>query len=223
MSVRLAVFDIAGTTVADDNVVGKAFQQAFDINGYEISIEEVNPLMGYHKPQAIQMMLEKLGEEYDEELIIDIHEDFVDEMMDYYLYDPGVRSFPGTEEVFQSLKEKGFRIALNTGFSRNIADAIVSRMQWKEKGLVDDLIASDEIELGRPYPYMIQQLMNRSGIQDPSDVIKIGDTEVDINEGRNANCGMVVAVTTGAFTREQLEQYKPDYILDSLGELPNLL
>jgi phosphoglycolate phosphatase-like HAD superfamily hydrolase len=54
-------------------------------------------------------------------------------------------------------------------------------------------------------------------------VLKVGDTEVDVNEGRNANCGMVVAVTTGAFTREQLEQYKPDYILDSLAELPILL
>ena len=46
MTYRLAVFDMAGTTVADDNAVGIAFQQAFSNNGYEIILEDVNPLMG---------------------------------------------------------------------------------------------------------------------------------------------------------------------------------
>lgn len=223
MLIKLAVFDIAGTTVADDNVIAKIFYQAFLNNGFEISIEEVNRLMGYHKPLAIQMMLEKQGEEFDKDLIDNIHEDFVNEMLDYYLYDPAVKPLPAAEDVFQALKDKGIRSVLNTGFSRNIAEAILYRLQWKEKGLVDDLIASDEVKLGRPHPYMIQQLMDHAGITDPSAVLKVGDTEVDVNEGRNAKCGMVVAVTTGAFTREQLEQYKPDYVLDSLAELPILL
>lgn len=223
MTMQLAVFDMAGTTISDDNVISKTFQMVFDNNGYDISIEEINPLMGYHKPQAIQMMFEKLNEEYDDELIYDIQKEFENEMLDYYLYDPAVKPLPAAEEVFQTLKEKGIRIALNTGFSKNIADAIVRRLQWKEKRLVDDYIASDEVALGRPHPHMLHRLMDRSGIIVPSVVIKIGDTEVDINEGRNANCGLVVAVTTGAFTREQLEQYKPDYILDSLAELPILI
>ncbi len=61
-------------------------------------------------------------------------------------------------------------------------------MQWKEKGLIDDYIASDEVEEGRPQPFMIQALMKRAGISDSKEVIKIGDTEVDVNEGRNAGC-----------------------------------
>ena len=32
MSIRLAVFDMAGTTVADDNHVAKAFQEAFQMS-----------------------------------------------------------------------------------------------------------------------------------------------------------------------------------------------
>ena len=46
---------------------------------------------------------------------------------------------------------------------------------------------------------------------------------MDIEEGRNANCGLVVAVTTGAYTREQLQQCNPDYIIDSLQQLPALI
>ena len=82
--------------------------------------------------------------------------------MDHYEYSPEVKAMPPAENVFLQLKEKGIRIALNTGFSRDIADVIVSRLQWKEKGLIDDYIASDEVEAGRPQPFMIQTLMRTS-------------------------------------------------------------
>jgi len=219
MAYRLVVFDMVGTTVADDNAVGIAFQQAFRNKGYEISLEDVNPLMGYHKPFVIQMVLEKIGAGFDEDTVRVIHDDFAEEMMNYYEYDLRVKPLPAAEDLFLELKEKGIIVTLNTGFPREIAETIVKRFQWMEKGLVDDFIASDEVEQGRPYPFMIQELMDRAGVDDPSSVVKIGDTEVDVNEGRNSKCGLVIAVTTGAFTREQLEPYKPDHIVDNLSEL----
>ncbi len=54
-------------------------------------------------------------------------------------------------------------------------------------------------------------------------VAKVGDTKVDIEEGRNTGCGMVIAVTTGAYTKEQLAKYHPDHIIDSLESLPSLI
>lgn len=223
MSVRLAVFDIAGTTVADDHAVANAFCKAFESQGYKIAEEDVRPLMGYKKPLAIRMVLEKLSIDWDIELIENIHEDFVSEMMDYYEYSPDVRPMLEAENVFLQLKEKGIKVALNTGFSKEIADVILHRLQWKEKGLIDDYIASDEVEEGRPQPFMIQTLMHRNGVDDPDEVIKIGDTEVDINEGRNAGCALVIAVTTGAFTKQQLQEYNPDLIIDDLSQLPALI
>lgn len=223
MSIKLAVFDMAGTTVVDRNAVAIAFCKAFETEKINITEEEVRPLMGYKKPVAISIVLEKQGIEEDEMLVDSIHAAFVDEMLSYYASSADVAALPHAEQVFLQLKERGIRIALNTGFSRDITDVIIDRLQWKQKGLIDDSIASDEVEKGRPYPFMIQTLMQRAGITDAGEVIKIGDTEVDINEGRNAGCGIVVGVTTGAFTREQLEEYRPDHIIDSLAELPILL
>lgn len=224
MSIRLAVFDIAGTTVADDHAVATAFRHAFESYGYtDVSEEDVKPLMGYKKPIAIRMVLDKLGVDEDVMLVEDIHDEFVTEMMDHYEYSAEVKAMPEAENVFLQLKERGIKVALNTGFSRDIADVIVSRLQWMERGLIDDYIASDEVEAGRPQPFMIQTLMQRAGITDASEVIKIGDTEVDVNEGRNAGCSLVIAVTTGAFTKEQLEEYHPDHIIDDLSQLPALI
>jgi phosphoglycolate phosphatase-like HAD superfamily hydrolase len=70
---------------------------------------------------------------------------------------------------------------------------------------------------------MIRAIMSRLGINESANVVKVGDTEVDITEGRNAGCGLVVAVTTGVYTKEQLQKYQPDFIIDSLQQLPALL
>ncbi|MBN8876503.1 MAG: HAD hydrolase-like protein [Sphingobacteriales bacterium] len=221
MPIKLVVFDIAGTTVKDDDYVAHAFRNAFVKNGYDISLDQTYPYMGIKKIVAVNAMLAKLGGQSADAGTI--YTDFTDEMMDFYTYNASVMPLPYAEEVFQQLKEKGIRIALNTGFPRIIADVIIDRLQWKDKGWVDDAIASDEVEHGRPQPLMIQELMLRASITDPLEVAKVGDTEVDVNEGRNAGCGLVVAVTTGAYTEEQLAAYDPDHIISSLSLLPNLI
>lgn len=223
MSVKLAVFDLAGTTIEDDDAVVEALRNALASFGYTILNEELRPLMGYRKPAAIAMILEKLGATYDDDLINEIHNKFECAMLDHYEYSPLVKALPGAEATMLELKERGIRVGLNTGFSRIITEAIINRLQWVDRGLVDDYIASDEVVQGRPQPFMIQSLMERAGIDDPKEVIKIGDTEADINEGINAGCLMTVAITTGAFTRKQLEAYNPDYIISHLSELPGLI
>lgn len=223
MPVKLAVFDMAGTTIMDNGFVANAFRNAFIKNGYHISLEDTHPYMGVKKIVAVQMMLEELGAANPETEAEDIHSDFVAEMVDFYEYDLSVKQFDDTEQVFQNLKEHGVRIVLNTGFPKVIADAIVKRFQWIEKNLVDDYIASDEVDRGRPDTLMIDRLMYRAGIDDPMLVAKVGDTSVDIEEGKNAGCRYVIAVTTGAGSREELEGYKPTHIVDSLSEIPEIL
>ena len=223
MSTRLVVLDMAGTTVTDDDAVAISFQNAFLQNGVMISVEEVKPLMGYTKRVAIEKVLEMNHVKYDTQLVENIHNDFIDDMIQHYHLSPDVRPAPYAEELLTWLKEKGIRVALNTGFPKEIADVIVGRFQWMEKNLVDEYIASDEVEQGRPFPFMIEQLMRSGGITDSKEVVKVGDTEVDINEGRNAGCGIVVAVTSGAFTRDQLRRYQPDHIIDTLKELEDII
>ncbi|HTD94753.1 MAG TPA: HAD family hydrolase, partial [Chitinophagaceae bacterium] len=170
--IRLAVFDIAGTTLADDHAVARSFQNAFASNGYSISENEIRPLMGYKKTSAIRLVLERLAVIPEDELVDRIHTEFVREMIAYYGNSPEVRALPGAVDTMRLLRQRGMRIALNTGFPKEIADTILERMLWVKDGIVDDYIASDEVEHGRPYPTMIHTLMLRAGIDDPKAVIK---------------------------------------------------
>ena len=221
-SIQLVVFDIAGTTVRDNGSVAEAFITAFRDFGFEMPRAEVKKVMGFRKMDAIALLMEKFApaRAADEVLIDRIHTRFIDKMIEFYLSDETLAPFPHAETVFTALRQQGIKIALNTGFTRSITDTILHRLRWDDRStLIDQVICSDEVAQGRPYPDMIEVLMADLGIDSPASVLKVGDTEVDVEEGRNAACGKVVSVTTGAYTREQLLPYQPDFIIDDLEEL----
>ncbi len=224
--IQLVVFDIAGTTVKDNGEITFAFQSALQEFGYLIPEEKIKPLMGYKKPEAIKMMLE----EYEDDVALitaqyinTIHGRFLKLMIDYYETAETIEPLPHAEDMFLWLKERGVKIGLDTGFSSDITNVIISRLGWLKDGKVDYVISSNEVPSGRPAPYMIQKIMQACNVTDPGAVVKLGDTEVDVNEGKNAGCFYSIAVTTGAFTREQLEPYEPSFIIDDLNELVTIL
>jgi len=224
-NIQLVIFDIAGTTVYDNGQVAEAFIAACRTADIEVPVDEVKKVMGFRKLDAIRLLLDKFSPAVPsgaerEKVISEIHEHFIRSMIAFYQEDPGLRPMPHAEELFSTLRNKGIRVALNTGFTRAITDAILHRLHWDNgQGHVDSVICSDEVPQGRPSPDMIRLLMQRLGIASAGSVLKVGDTEVDVEEGRNAGCGIVVSVTTGAYARRQLQDYHPDHIIDSLGEL----
>ena len=58
---------------------------------------------------------------------------------------------------------------------------------------------------------------------DPAAVAKIGDTPSDLGEGNAAGCGLVIGVTNGTHTREQMAAHPHTHLIASLAELPALV
>ena len=225
-NIKLVVFDIAGTTVKDHGEIAIAFKTAMKEKGYEVPVEKINPLMGYKKPEAIKMMLDEYEADtakVTDDYINDIHERFIELMVEYYKTTDQLQALPHAEDVFAYLKQRGIKIGLDTGFSNHITDIIIERLGWLKSGIIDYVVSSNQVAAGRPQPFMIQKMMQATGIDDSKQVVKLGDTEVDINEGKNAGCLYSIAVTTGAFTREALMPYNPDFIIDDLNELVQIL
>ena len=225
MAIELVVFDIAGTTVTDKGNINDFFRKAFSNEGIAVDAAAVDEIMGYRKRDAIQIIVDRYmpGLENNDEIVDNIHEDFTRSMVAFYETCEGLSPLPFAEKVFLELQNNKINMALNTGFTRVITEPILKRLGWDTASFIDAVICSDEVPEGRPHPYMIQQLMEKLGIKYAENVANVGDTKVDIEEGQNAGCGMVVAVTTGAYTKEQLVKYKPDHIIDSLLLLPSLI
>lgn len=183
MAVQLVVFDMAGTTVHDPNLVAQAFADAFARNGLAVPLEQARPLLGFAKPEAIRRLLHEHGRDDwagEAARVERIHADFNDAMGRCYRESAEVAPMPGAEAAFERLRARGVRIALNTAFSRVIADILVERLGWKQR--IDDYIATDDVPAGRPAPYMIQALMQRAGIAEAHAVAKVGAEDGDTHK-----------------------------------------
>jgi phosphonatase-like hydrolase len=221
-AIQLVVFDMAGTTVNDEDGVNRCIRGALQAAGLAASAPEVNRVMGLPKPQAIALLIEKYGRSADlGPRVEEIHRDFVRRSTTFYASDPSVHEVPGASEVFDRLRAEGIRVALNTGFNRAITDVILGRLGWG--GRIDGSIASDEVGRGRPFPDMIHELMRRFGVTSPSGVAKVGDTPADLEEGHHAGCGWIVGVTSGTHARGELEPFPHTYLIDDIRQLPGLL
>ena len=225
MNIELVVFDMAGTTIVDNGEIAAAFQTALKHFGYDVPTDAINMVMGYKKTKAIKIMLNLYDSSANisEELIEEIHAVFLNEMAAHYCDVNEIEVLPYVEEIFLFLKSKGIKVALDTGFTKQIADIIIDKLGWLKNNIIDCMVCSDEVPKGRPYPYMIQKIMQQVGVTNTQKVIKVGDTEVDVNEGLNANCLYSIGITTGAFTRQQLSLHKPSFIIDHLSELEKII
>ncbi len=216
----MVVFDMAGTTVNEDNLVYKTVRQALRQAGYETELTTVlRHGAGKEKLQAIRDILTVLGAgAAGQERATVIHADFRSMLSQAYAQ-ADIRPHPGAETVFRTLQKQGVRVVLNTGYDRANANALLARLGWQDHPDIDLVITADDVSRGRPEPAMIDLARSRFSITERERVVKIGDSVVDIEEGRNAGCGCVVGITTGAQTAEQLESAAPDAIVDHLEQL----
>jgi len=234
--VKMVVFDMAGTTMKDENEVEKCFVEAAKSTGLVYSVEEIVSMMGWSKRLVFETLWRKNMPESDEATIqekIDISYDKFREVLEnHYLTQP-VLPTEGTMELFAELKSAGIKIVTTTGFYRKVTDIILDRIGWNKgldenyignsESVIDLSLSSDMVAKGRPAPDMIFRAMEIFGINDPKEVIKIGDTPSDLQAGRNASCLLSLAVTNGTHTKEQLEKYDNDGLLSSISELKDYL
>jgi len=216
-TIELVVFDMAGTTVDEGNVVYKTVQKSIVDAGYSFTLDEVlEHGAGKEKHQAIKDVLaSKSITDADSEAIFSAFKGSLDDA--YRALE--VNSFDGVEQLIADLREKDVKIALDTGYNSRIANMLLEKMGWEKGREYDTLVTSDDVVNGRPHPDMIQLAMKNTGVTDSSKVLKAGDSTIDIEEGTNTGCGITVGVTTGAQTREQLATAEPTLILDRLADI----
>ena len=221
--IKLAVFDMAGTVVNEGNVVYKTLQKAINLRGFQLDLDFVfKHGAGKEKHQAIKDIIEAEIGDVDATMAASIFEDFKKLLTSAYK-DLTVTSYDGVQEMLYALKENGIKVALNTGYDTHTAQLLLDKMKWSVGKEYDMLITADDVVMGRPNPDMIIEAMMKLNVQNEAFVLKVGDSIIDIEEGKNANCGVTIGVTTGAHNRKQLLSADPTYVLDSLAELKNLI
>ena len=199
-----------------------SMMHAFAKHGIELAPDPINKHRGKQKSEAIQTLLKEAAELSPADA-----ERIGDSIYRYFLHElesnlSSISEIDGATELFRHLKSKDIYVGVGSGFPMQVVQAILSQLGWLDERLLDYVGSADQIGVGRPNPKMILDAMERLNITDGSKVIKIGDTVVDVQEGKNAGA-WTVAVLTGSQTEAQLKAAAPNYILSSIRELGRLI
>jgi phosphonoacetaldehyde hydrolase len=229
-----------------------AFVKAFEAYGITPTMDETREPMGMEKRAHIAKMLEgerlaklwldKHGNPPTDADIDGIYSKFepalFETLADYT--DP----LPGVIEAVQKIRNMGISIGSTTGYTKAMMDVVVPLS--KEKGYSPDcLVCPEDVGSGRPKPYMVWRNLEQLKVSDVRQVIKIGDTAADMEEGRNSGC-ICVGVLKGssmlglsekevaemekselasllASTERRYIEAGSNYVIDDISKLPNLI
>lgn len=215
-AVDLFVFDLAGTTVVDDDHVLRAFLRTAATAGLAPQPAALRRYMGWHKERVFATLLVEAHRAPD--AAAELARRFEHEFAALVATDP-LRPTPGAEAALRALDAAGVRVAFSTGFSRATADLVLGAMGWRRFPSV----ASDEVAHGRPAPDLIVAAMARTGVRDPARVGVAGDTPVDLEAGAAAGARLIVGVGCGTHTLDELRGFPHTHLLPDLVALPDVV
>jgi phosphonatase-like hydrolase len=221
--IRMVVFDMAGTVIDENNAVYRTLLETLNAEGYHLSLGQVLAEgAGKEKFQAIRDILLKHTGIVDETVLQRIFRNFQNKL--WNTYDTiEIRAQSGAEELFNELRRREIYTVLNTGYDLKTAQSILRKVDWEVGKQIDGMVTASEVANSRPAPDMIDIAKKKLGMGPSDHVVKVGDSAIDIEEGKNAKCRLSIGITTGAHSREQLLEAKPDFIVDSLLEILPLI
>ncbi len=219
-AVELVCLDMAGTTVADDGAVDRAFARALGAAGVDPGPERQR-MTAYVRDTMGTSKIEVFGALFgDPDRARRANEAF-EAAYEATVGAGGVGPLPGAVECLGALRAAGLRIALTTGFSPHTRDLVLDSLGWAP--LVDLALSPADAGRGRPHPDMILTALLRLGVSAVGAVAVAGDTRADMTAGCRAGAGVVAGVLTGADDRARLLGAGATHVLDSVADLPGLL
>ena len=206
--IKMAIFDVAGTTAHDDGLVLEAFEGAMVSMGMVRGTPEMERMSDYVVATMGERKIDVFTHLCDGNVAraSAAHDHFVEGYIN--LVNAGrLGEFSGVTDLFNQLRDQGIAVAITTGFPREILSNIIETLDWASH--IDFSVAASEVTAGRPAPDMIFRcidLYNKRFATDISadDVAVIGDTESDMKSGVTAGAQIVAGVSTGTHNSEQL-------------------
>ncbi len=202
LEIKLVVFDWAGTTIDFGCLApAGAFVAAFAARGVNVTLPEARGPMGLHKKNHLRAMLRTdsvgakwrtaNGRDWTEADVEELYRDVTPRQVEAATKYSDL--IPGAAPAVNELRRRGLKIAATTGYFHAAANVVLAAA--KRQGYEPDFnICADDVPAGRPAPWMIFRCMEALGVYPPAAVLKVGDTVIDIEDGRNAGCWSVGVV-----------------------------
>ncbi len=210
--IKCIVFDLDGTLVNSHETIYKATIKTLENLKLNTNLDKelFYNLLGHHFADIFDACKIEVP---DVEHFINVYKGFYfDFIEDSKLYENSIK-------LFEVLKSKDIKTGLLTTKGQDQAEKI-SHHFGVAKYL--DVIEGRKNGIAiKPAPDQLLKICNEVNIE-PSNTLMIGDTELDIMCGKNGGA-QTCAVSYGYRKVEELKSYEPDYLIDDLSEVINII
>lgn len=252
-SIVAVVFDWAGTMIDfGSHAPIRGLQSVFEQRGIPVAAAEARADMGLAKPDHIRriLALPRIHELWEKtygrtandddvaQLTAEFERAIADVLADYAV------PITGAVETLSALRERGIQCGSTTGYSEELMRIIVPAAQ--AHGLrLDAILTASDVKRGRPSPWMCYLNAIRMEVSPLWRMVKVGDTCVDIEEGKNAgmwSVGVIRGSSELGFSEQEIETMDTkelaskenlvrerflragaDYVVERIGDVPGVI
>jgi pyrophosphatase PpaX len=209
-NITTILFDLDGTLIDTNELIISTYLHTLEkyFPG-KYSREDVLPFLG----PTLHEVFGNMDPDRVEEMVL--------EYRTYNLanHDALVKEFVGVMETIETLKKKGYKLAIVTTKREDVAFKGLRLM--KLDPFFDIMIAYDHVKKVKPDPEPIFLALEKLGSK-PEEALMVGDNFHDVLAGKNAGT-KTAGVAWTIKGRDYLAKYEPDYMLENMKDLLTIL
>jgi len=210
--IELIIFDLDGTLVDSREDIANAVNFTLKYTGLkEKSKQEISSYIGKGLEDLIRKSLGKrqgalLGR------ALSVFEE-------YYRKHSTDKSvlYPNIKEILEHFKDKKKVIITN----RNYEFALITLKSLDIYNYFKDVVGGDDVGCAKPSSCPVDKILCSLNVNKEKTII-VGDMDIDILAGKRAGI-VTCAVTYGIGRKEDIIKAKPDFIIDNMIELKNII
>jgi beta-phosphoglucomutase len=212
---KAIIFDWDGTLANTKKAVIKSFQHVLMKSGCKINDRNIEKWVGVGTKNTLKNILQECNIKFNDAILDNLTEEKINIQLKLIKF---VTIFEGAIELLDELKGK-IQIALATMSSRKVVNRLLT-----EKGIreyFDAVFSADDVNYPKPNPEIF--LLTAKTLKvDPKDCIVVEDSIFGIKAAKEAKM-KCIAVSSGAYNKNDLKKEQPDMVVNSLIEKEKIL
>jgi HAD superfamily hydrolase (TIGR01509 family) len=215
LMVKAVIFDWDGTLADTKRAVVQSFKKALEEAGCMVSDEFIERRIGIGTKKTIIEAFRECQMRLD----VSTLEKLAKEKIRIQAELTGIVSlFDGVTELLEELHGR-IKIALATMSSRKVVGKLL--LEKRIEGYFDVVVSADEIFSPKPDPEVFLISAAKLGVK-PEDCVVVEDSVFGVRAAKAAEM-RCIAVSSGAYSREELQEENPDLLINSLVEKERIL
>ncbi|HAX01960.1 MAG: hypothetical protein A2Y45_02745 [Tenericutes bacterium GWC2_34_14] len=210
--IKTVLFDLDGTLIQTTEII---------IDTFKVTFKKYFPDLNLTETEYTNMLGQTLFTTFG---YYASTKEQVDEIVQFYraysndLIEQGLLAYPGAKDVLAFLKKKKITVGVVTSKMRKVA-----QHHLEITGLasyIDGLIGYEDVNEHKPSPEPIEKALALFNAKKTATVY-VGDHENDIIAAKKA--GIFTCAVTYSHRLKEMLSYQPDYVIDELNHIKDLV